>query len=79
MTIYRLMQWFNSGSSLKSAGEVTRLAAEVLTAEDFDPSELKGFNAQRENKRFDSAQSPQADGPPGDGWIRDNVVIDVPT
>ncbi|KII83957.1 hypothetical protein PLICRDRAFT_46731 [Plicaturopsis crispa FD-325 SS-3] len=79
MSIYRLMQWFNSGSSLKSAGEVTRLAAEVITANDFDPLELKGFDAQRENARFDRAQALEADDLPGDGWVKDDLVIEVPT
>ena len=38
------MTWLNTGSKLKSKGEVQRLVDEVLQAEDFNPSDLHGLN-----------------------------------
>jgi len=79
MTIYRLMEWLNTGSSQKSMGEVDRLVRDVIRAEDFRVEELQDFSAQRENKRFDDSQ-PNASKPGfgGDGWDETEVTICVP-
>ncbi|KAH7880244.1 uncharacterized protein C8R40DRAFT_1032809, partial [Lentinula edodes] len=53
MSIWRLMRWSNTGSSLKSEGEVTRLVKEVIATDDFNVDDLRGFNAHRENQRAD--------------------------
>ena len=44
ISVYRFMTWLNTGSKLKSKGEVQRLVDEVLQAEDFNPSDLHGLN-----------------------------------
>ncbi|KAG6915318.1 hypothetical protein DXG01_012152 [Tephrocybe rancida] len=49
------MSFFNSGSTMKSAGEANCLNTEVLQAQDFNPSDLVGFNTLQENKRLDDA------------------------
>ncbi|KAJ3804430.1 hypothetical protein F5876DRAFT_83171 [Lentinula aff. lateritia] len=60
MSTYRIMQWLNTGSSLKSEGEATRLVEEVLMAPDFNVEDLKGFKAHRENLRADKAKLPES-------------------
>ena len=44
LSTYRFMTWLNTGSKLKSEGEVQRLVDEVLHAEDFNLSDLCGLN-----------------------------------
>ncbi|KAJ7131818.1 hypothetical protein C8R43DRAFT_1133491 [Mycena crocata] len=81
MSIYRLMQWANTGSNSKSEGEVTRLAQDVISAPDFDPTDLAGFNAHRENRVFDDAEkAAKANGEPWmrDGWKEASVEIELP-
>ncbi|KAJ3979493.1 hypothetical protein F5890DRAFT_1478491, partial [Lentinula detonsa] len=45
MSTWRLMSWANSGGRTKSELETTRLVNDVLLQEDFDPTDLKGFDA----------------------------------
>jgi hypothetical protein len=56
-----LMNWQNTGSSQKSDVEMNRLVNEVALNPEFDLEDLKKFNAQRENRKADTAdeQSPQ--------------------
>jgi hypothetical protein len=56
MTIWRLMTWMNSGSAAKSEKEINRLAETIRDAGGFPAADLEGFNAHRENQRFDAAQ-----------------------
>lgn len=51
-SIFRLMAWLNSGSNLKSMGEVDRLVNDVLLAPDVKLEDFVGFRAQREAKRL---------------------------
>ncbi len=53
VTVFRLMNWFYSGSSTKSVAELQSLVDDVLLAEDFELHDLKGFNARRELRRLD--------------------------
>ena len=78
MSIFRLMQWMNTGNNQKSAGEVNRLINDVISAEDFSPTDLKGFMAQRENRRFDQSKA-SPDFSSKDGWTEVDVDIQVPT
>ncbi|KAH7927896.1 hypothetical protein BV22DRAFT_1006163 [Leucogyrophana mollusca] len=81
MTIWRLMSWKMTGSSQKSEAELTRLAEQVLLADDFDVKELRNFNAHTEMKRFDASE--EALDPNDvfrkDGWKEVDVEIQVPT
>jgi hypothetical protein len=53
ITTELLLNWQNSGSELKSHGEVNRLVKEVLCHPDFAVKDLKGFEAARENRKQD--------------------------
>jgi len=80
MTIYRLMEWMNTGSHLKSASEVTRLADEVLTSPDFCAGDLKDFNAQRQNERFDRSKvGTDKDVFAQDSWRQVDIDIIIPS
>ncbi|KAJ6608455.1 hypothetical protein B0H10DRAFT_2226861 [Mycena sp. CBHHK59/15] len=81
MSIYRLMNWANSGSNSKSEGEVTHLADEVINSPNFDPADLARFNAHRENKLFDDTETTaKLAGEPWmkDGWKEASVEIELP-
>ena len=81
MTIWRLMNWMFSSGQQKSAAEVTRLASTVLTAEDFCPDDLVGFNAYTELRRFDASENELNPNSPfhHDGWTQSSITISVPT
>jgi hypothetical protein len=80
MTKFLLMNWANTGGNLKSEGEVTRLAQEVLSAPDFNVKDLRTFNAHQENKRLDDALAVGQSNSPFsmDGWTETSVDIRVP-
>jgi hypothetical protein len=65
----------NTGSRLKSEGEVDRLVGGVLNAPDFRAEGLSNFNSHRENRRLDAAnKSSLLD----DGFQVASVTIEVP-
>jgi hypothetical protein len=47
-TIFRLMNWYHSGSGKLSVGQLNSLVKEVFSPLDFDKSHLEGFRAERE-------------------------------
>ena len=77
MSIYHLMQWFNSGSHQKSVGETERLVQEVICVGDFDSQDLAGFNICSQNKILDASEGQTLHS--GDGWEESSVDIDLPT
>ena len=81
MSIWHLMSWKTTGSSLKSNSEVTRLVHEVLQAPDFDIADLSRFDTSREAARFDAAEKsiPPEDVFGIDRWKHTTVEISVPT
>lgn len=81
MTVFRLMNWFYGGSSMKSIGELDRLVEDVLLAEDYDKAHLEGFKASRENARMDSYQAKsRRDGTfsSENGWQEHTVKLRMP-
>jgi hypothetical protein len=52
-SIFRLMSWFYRPSIIKSIGELNTLVKEVILAPDFEPEDLIGFDAAKENTRMD--------------------------
>jgi len=76
MTIWRIMKWFNSGSSMKTEAEVNRLVKEIHSACGFPDSDLEGFDVRRETKRLDVAQMLR---PFADGFQETNLKISVPS
>ncbi|KAG6809218.1 hypothetical protein H0H92_001114 [Tricholoma furcatifolium] len=79
MSIYRLMTYFNSGSTTKLLSEADRLVKEVLCAPDFTLSDLKGFSAARENARLDKAIKDNTSSPFFRQFSSTSVEIDVPS
>lgn len=80
-TTFRLMNWFYSGSSMKSLTELDRLVSDVILAEDFNPDHLRHFNAAREAKRLDDVGSEPSIGdslPTSDGWHHTDITIHLP-
>ena len=76
MSTWGLMWWMNSGSRLKSEGEVNRLVREVLNTPDFQASDLQDFNAHHANRRLDATDKIS---PLDDGFQVTSVTIKVPT
>ncbi|KAF8874232.1 hypothetical protein BD779DRAFT_1476608 [Infundibulicybe gibba] len=78
-TTYRLMNWFYSGSNLKSLNELDQLVHDVLLADDFNQDDLKGFRATKEAKRLDDDYSiVRSELRAPDGWIETSVKISLP-
>ena len=77
MSVYCLMQWFNSGSHQKSVGETERLVQEVICADDFDAWDLASFSIHSQSKKLDASegQAPHS----SDGWEESSVDIYLPT
>jgi len=83
-TVFRLMNWFYSGSSTKSVAELQSLVDNVLLAPDFKVSDLRGFNARREFRRLDDEVDSEKDSAMSspltgqNGWRRSTVKIRLP-
>ncbi|KAG2343831.1 hypothetical protein BDR05DRAFT_975804 [Suillus weaverae] len=67
MTIYRLLSWMNSGSSMLSESKVSHLVKDVLLAEDFDHKDLENFSDESGSR----VTFP-------DDWIQTSITIDIP-
>ena len=81
-TVFRLMNWFYSGSSAKSIAELQSLVDDVLLAPDFKVSDLKGFNARRELRRLDAEADSEGKSVQlenfRNGWQESTVNIKLP-
>jgi hypothetical protein len=74
-TVDLLLDWQNTGSELKSNGEVNKLV-DVLRHPDFSIEELAGFDAARENRRWDQQDKKS---PELKGFQETTVKIEVPS
>jgi hypothetical protein len=81
-TVFRLMNWFYSGSPTKSIAELQSLVDSVILAPDFRVSDLDGFSAKRELRRLDegmnsniSTSTPFAH---ENGWRQSSIYIKLP-
>jgi len=77
MTTYRLMTWMNSGSHQKSETEVACLVADVIQAEDFNPSDLDDFSVRRNLRVLDNVGKETVMFP--DDWLETDITLDIPT
>jgi hypothetical protein len=78
-SVFRLMNWFYSGSNLKSHGELDRLVTDVILANDFKAEDFVGFRSAREARRLDDENhQPQSHFSAGDGWVETAVNISLP-
>jgi len=78
MTIYRLLSWMNSGSTMVSESKVSHLVRDVIQAEDFDPKHLENFSVKRSLRALDMNESGQTVTFPDD-WVQTDVTMDIPT
>ncbi|KZP14213.1 hypothetical protein FIBSPDRAFT_959803 [Athelia psychrophila] len=87
MSIYLMMDWMHTGSSMKSVGEVDKLSQSVLSHPEFKLEDISGFSARTQNKIYDASDKPDAeksgdqdrpDAMLGDGWIESTVDITIP-
>ncbi|KAH9884316.1 hypothetical protein C8Q73DRAFT_661143 [Cubamyces lactineus] len=73
------MQWWYSGSAIKSAREIDRLVDEVILADDFNPEDLREFSTKVELRRMDSGNVKATETfPSSDGWRSGTVKISLP-
>jgi hypothetical protein len=59
-SVHGVMQWLNNGQTAKSEVETTKLIHDVVLSPNFNPADLNGFDAHRENQRLDQALSESA-------------------
>ncbi len=59
-TIHAIMTWVNNGKTAKSESETTNFVQNVILSPTFNPDDLVGFDAHRENQRFNKAISEPA-------------------
>ena len=76
MSVWRLMDWMNTGGKSKSEGEVNRLVNGVLKAPDFRTEDLHRFSAHHENECLDIADKTNY---LEDGFQVTSITIEVPT
>jgi hypothetical protein len=76
------MDWFYRPSMTKSIAEVNALVKTVILAPDFNPEDLVGFDAAKENVRMDNYRTDPSDSPTPfsyeDGWLKGSVDIPLP-
>jgi len=77
-TIFRLMNWFYSGSTTKSISELDRLVKDVILADDFSQDHLKDFSAAHELNRLDSDNPNKSPFAGENGWKTSTVKISLP-
>ena len=79
--VFRLMNWFYSGSNMKSVAELQSLVNNVLLADDYDREHLKNFNARSEIRRLDTEPGNGSSSIPfthENGWKQLTVRIKLP-
>jgi hypothetical protein len=77
-TIFRLMNWWYGGSTMKSAAELDRLVNDVLLQDDFSQEHLRGFSCAREAGRLDRHGTAHTTLSPSKGWMESTVKITLP-
>lgn len=75
---FRLLHWFYSGSTTKSAGELDRLVHDVILAPDFNKDDLDDFNTNREQEKLDDYSETSGLFSSEDGWRKGSVKIRLP-
>jgi hypothetical protein len=75
-SVEMLMNWKDSGTSMKSDAEVNRLVKDVLLDSNFKLEDLQGFNVARENQRSDAAEKKS---PFFDSFQTADIDIEVPS
>ena len=76
-TIFGMMSWMWTGSSMKSIGEMKKLV-DFLKSDDFKKEDLAAFDIHSETTKFDNYLERPASDNPQDGWRESEVIIQVP-
>jgi Plavaka transposase len=78
-TIFGMMNWMWTGSSMKSIGEMKKLV-DFLKSDDFKKDDLATFDIHSETRKFDSSLERPLESHTGaqDGWRESEVIIQVP-
>jgi hypothetical protein len=76
-TIFGMMSWMWTGSSMKSIGEMKKLV-DFLKSDDFKKDDLATFDIHSETTKFDNYLERPASDNPQDGWRESEVIIQVP-
>jgi hypothetical protein len=77
---FRMMNWYQSGSSSKTAAEVDRLVHEVILADDFKKEDLVGFRASKETEILNNnKKDANSHFTAKDGWKQGSVTISLPS
>jgi hypothetical protein len=77
-SVFRLLDWFYSGSATKSKADLDSLVHNVILAEDFKLEDVKHFSADREMARLDEYGNTGSPFLAKDGWKEGSVKIRVP-
>jgi Plavaka transposase len=76
-TIFGMMSWMWTGSSMKSIGEMKKLV-DFLKSNDFKKDDLATFDIHSETTKFDNYLERPASDNPQNGWRESEVIIQVP-
>jgi Plavaka transposase len=76
-TIFGMMSWMWTGSSMKSIAEMKKLV-NFLKSDDFKKDDLAEFDIHSETTKFDNYLERPASENPQDGWRESEVIIQVP-
>ena len=76
-TIFGMMSWMWTGSSMKSIGEMKKLV-DFLKSDDFKKDDLATFDIHSETMKFDNYLERPAIDNLQDGWRESEVIIQVP-
>ena len=79
-SVFLLMEWTYTGSSMKSKTEVQRLVTNVINNDNFDPDELWDFDITKETARLDSDRLlvPNSGTETINGWSQVTVRVPAP-
>jgi hypothetical protein len=72
------VKWFYGASNTKSLGDLDSLKQRVISAPDFDASELKNFSVAREMAWLDTYDTTDSPFAAEDGWKKGSVSLPVP-
>jgi hypothetical protein len=72
------MQWFYTGSTLKTLSALDDLVQNVLLSTDFKREDLVGFRAACKAERVDQSLNVQSRFSADDGWIETSIKIVLP-
>lgn len=76
-TIFGMMSWMWTGSSMKSIGEMKKLV-DFLKSNDFKKDDLAMFDIHAETTKFDNYLERPATDNLQDGWRESEIIIQVP-